>query len=320
MLLRWKSMAIYDCFTFYNEFELLELRLELLYPVMDHFVICECNKTQRGDDKPFYFAENKERFAKYLDKIINIQLTDPPTISHQRARSAGNVFAGSWDIENYQRNGIMRGLTHCQPNDLVIITDLDEIPNPEVLLHLDEQSLHLPSPMKMKKAWLKNVMMLLLFLKDKATIKRIVRGEGSVKDVLPYMPVAMELDLFYYFMNCKSRGRWHLPILSYYKNMFMPQVMRMSAYSTPYIRKAGWHLSYMGGLERIKRKMQSIVEGNDTFVKNDAYIFHCLDNGIDLFGRKGEEFTYDFLPLDQLDIPNVKTFLAKYPYLYHEPK
>lgn len=313
-------MAIYDCFTFYNEFELLELRLELLYPVVDHFVICECNKTQRGEDKPFYFAENKTRFAKYLDKIINIQLTDAPQISKTRTRSGGNVFAGDWDIENYQRNGIMRGLVHCQPDDLVIISDLDEIPNPEILSHLDEQSLYMPSPMRMKRTWLKTVMILLLFLKDKAAIKRIMLGKGFVKDILPYMPVGLELNLFYYFMNCKSRGYWRYPILSYYKNMFMPQVMRISARTMPYIRQAGWHLSYMGGLERIKKKMRSIVEGNDAFVKDDAYIFHCLENGIDLFGRKGKEFTYDFLPMDQLDIPNIKAFLEKYPYLYHEPK
>ena len=57
-------MEVYDCFIFYNELDLLEIRLKTLDSVVDHFVLVEATKTHRGKDKPLYFEENKERFKK----------------------------------------------------------------------------------------------------------------------------------------------------------------------------------------------------------------------------------------------------------------
>ena len=65
-------MKIIDCFTFYNEFKLLNYRLSILYPIVDYFIIVESNLTHSGSDKPFYFDENKERYSKFLDKIIKL--------------------------------------------------------------------------------------------------------------------------------------------------------------------------------------------------------------------------------------------------------
>lgn len=110
------SAEIYDCFIFYNELNILEIRLEELDPYVDKFVLVESRETFRGNEKPLYFAENKERFSKYLDKIIHvvvedrIQTTDP------------------WVRENYQRNQIMRGLKNCKGKDFILISDVDEIP------------------------------------------------------------------------------------------------------------------------------------------------------------------------------------------------
>ena len=61
---------IFDCFTFFNELELLELRLELLSTVVDRFIIVEASKTHSGLGKPFYFEENRARFSRFEDKII----------------------------------------------------------------------------------------------------------------------------------------------------------------------------------------------------------------------------------------------------------
>ena len=73
-------MAIYDCFTFYNEYELLELRLSLLYDVVDYFVISELDVTQSGSPKRYNFHENKNKFLPYMDKIIYLKETNAPLL------------------------------------------------------------------------------------------------------------------------------------------------------------------------------------------------------------------------------------------------
>jgi len=112
-------MKIYDCFTFYNETDLLELRLTELYNKVDHFVIVESNQTFTNKPKPWNF--DVERFKHYADKIIYIQVTDMPNSSN------------AWDNEQHQRNAIMRGLVDAAADDVVLISDADEIPRPEAI-------------------------------------------------------------------------------------------------------------------------------------------------------------------------------------------
>ncbi|MFA6665763.1 MAG: beta-1,4-N-acetylgalactosaminyltransferase, partial [Armatimonadota bacterium] len=71
-------MKVYDCFTFFNELELLELRLKLLNDVVDYFVLVESNKTFKNKDKEFVFEANKSMFEEYLAKIIYIRVEDMP--------------------------------------------------------------------------------------------------------------------------------------------------------------------------------------------------------------------------------------------------
>ena len=69
---------IYDCFCFFNEFDILDLRLNILDPYVDYFVICESSVTHTGAEKPFYFEENRDKFEKFLDKIIHVKVEDTP--------------------------------------------------------------------------------------------------------------------------------------------------------------------------------------------------------------------------------------------------
>jgi hypothetical protein len=108
-------MKVYDCFPFYNELDLLELRLTELYDHVDHFVLVESNTTYTSKDKPFYFEENKERYSKWLDKIIHIKVEDMP--HHPDA----------WVNDRFQRDQIFRGIKDADPNDLILVSDLDEI-------------------------------------------------------------------------------------------------------------------------------------------------------------------------------------------------
>ncbi|MDQ7817356.1 MAG: glycosyltransferase [Melioribacteraceae bacterium] len=114
-------MKIYDCFVFYNELELLELRLKELNEVVDYFVLVESSKTFTGLDKELVFAENRNRFSEYNHKIIHVVLDELPT---------GN---GAWEAEFFSRNAILNGLTNAADDDLIIISDVDEIPNSSII-------------------------------------------------------------------------------------------------------------------------------------------------------------------------------------------
>ena len=113
---------LFDCFTFFNELDLLEIRLETLDPVVDFFVLAESPVTYRADPKPYYFLENQERFAKFLPKIRHIKVEDMPL---------GKGFNQNWHRETHQRSALERGLFDAQPADLIMLSDLDEIPRPE---------------------------------------------------------------------------------------------------------------------------------------------------------------------------------------------
>ena len=120
---------IYDCFSFFNELDLLEIRLTTLDKVVNKFVLVESHYTHTGQPKPLYYAENINRFSKFNEKIIHIIADDFPDIPGATYREM------AWIRENWQRNAILRGLPkNVKDNDYLIIADLDEIPRPDAIL------------------------------------------------------------------------------------------------------------------------------------------------------------------------------------------
>ena len=125
---------IIDCFTFYNEIDMLKYRLNTLNEQVDYFVIVEATLTHAGHEKEMYFEKNKELFTKFKDKIIHIVVDDFPfnktNISYDKNEQ--------WVNEKYQRNCIKRGLSKLilKEEDLIIIADVDEIPDPCTLYQL----------------------------------------------------------------------------------------------------------------------------------------------------------------------------------------
>lgn len=118
-------MAVVDCFMFYNELDILELRLKTLWNVVDIFVLVESPKTHKGNDKPLYFKENLSRFKPYMDKIRHIIA---PVLEGSKV--------GIWDQEKYQRDHILSGLRTISEDSVVMISDVDEIPDPKLVPHL----------------------------------------------------------------------------------------------------------------------------------------------------------------------------------------
>jgi len=132
-------MKLVDCFTFYNELNMLELRLEELYDVVDTFVIVEAVTTYTGNKKELYFQNNRDRFKKYLDKIVHVVVDDMPKSNN------------AWILERFQRNAIHRGLQRIalKDEDLIIISDLDEIPDTDTLLKFKNEMLDEPISLEM---------------------------------------------------------------------------------------------------------------------------------------------------------------------------
>jgi hypothetical protein len=112
-------MKIYDCFTFYNEFELLDLRIAEIYDQVDVMVIVEANQTFQNNPKPLYLRELRSRY-QHLDKLRVISLSDMPG-------------GDPWANERHQRDAIIRGLDDAAPEDIIMISDADEIPRPSTI-------------------------------------------------------------------------------------------------------------------------------------------------------------------------------------------
>src|ERR1700761_521914 len=114
------NRRIYDCFCFFDELEVLEIRLSELYGIVDYFVILEATTTFQGNDKPLLFAENRERYRAYDDKIryIALELPEPKD---------------PWARERFQRESIREYITDALDSDIIVISDADEIPRPAAL-------------------------------------------------------------------------------------------------------------------------------------------------------------------------------------------
>ncbi len=295
-------MKVYDCFTFYNEFELLELRLESLYSMVDCFVIVEADKTQRNEPKPFYFLENKTKFAKFLPKIRHLMMNV----------SLPYKGDGDWVIENAQRNYIKQGLFDAEPDDLIFVSDLDEIPNPQILDNIFKNQVGLLSQC-------------LLFTPPPSILanKQVyVPCQLLVRaiDFLEVSPVALDQTLHRYYLDLvKKDGYWQGTILTRYKNMDKPQTLRDFRTKFPRIPNGGWHFSSLGGIDRVIDKTRSVCEGHaveDSDKKYREFVKECMKQGSYL-GVQNNAGTRNFFPYDinNIKLPYLKEFVKKYPYL-----
>lgn len=113
-------MKVYDCIPFFNELDILELRLNILDKYVDKFIIEEATMTFSGQEKDLCFKANRDRFKRFLDKIVYVTVDDSPTTgtTHQR--------------DYFQKNRLIEGLKQvgATSDDVVIFGDCDEIPNP----------------------------------------------------------------------------------------------------------------------------------------------------------------------------------------------
>src|SRR5690606_9261187 len=220
---------VYDCFIFFNELDLLEIRLNELDSVVDKFVIVDADKTLQDKPKPFIFEENRERFAKFLDKIIYVKLTKYPLFI-----PVINPFS-PWKLEFYQRNSIVKGLKDCKPEDVILISDIDEIPRASVLKEYLAKGVDRIYGFKMD--------MYMYFLNHKLVFDKESRMSREQSEDGIWFGTAMVPKRLFKQKPYRIR------------KTLMRTMRRGQVYDI--IPNAGWHFSFMGGYNKIKQKLEA---------------------------------------------------------------
>ena len=248
-------MKIDACLLF-NELDLLELRLTELAGVVDRFVVVEATRTHKGTLKPLYYAENKARFAEWEDKIVHIvcPLADD-----------GDGLPAIRRREMIQRNAIIQGIRDCADNDILLISDCDELPRSELIpSHIEDGVI---------ATYLQK---LYYFDFNTYAPDRVWPGTRvcRVADARALSPHVIRNGL----------GQ---------PDRIYPQYM--------HIENGGWHYSYFGGAAAIQHKMteflhQELVTSANT---TQAAIEQKVSEARDIWGRDGEQ-TFTIGPADDL--------------------
>ena len=126
-------MKIFDCFMYFDEEVVLDVRLNILNKLVDYFVIVESKFTHKGDERKLKF--NHKKFEKFKDKIIYLVYEEQPSKieiindeDNENEKSRKYIFNAAYR-ENGQRNYIEKGIINAKKNDIILISDVDEIPN-----------------------------------------------------------------------------------------------------------------------------------------------------------------------------------------------
>jgi beta-1,4-mannosyl-glycoprotein beta-1,4-N-acetylglucosaminyltransferase len=218
-------MAIVDCFYFNNELDVLEIRLNILDSVVDKFVLIESSETFSGFEKPLYYKENKERFVKWNHKISHHVVECGDMDIFKQAVMSPNTASGEsyWIREFYQKESAKKALSFCTDNDLVFISDVDEIWNPIIFLsEIDSSTIYKPR----QKPY--------LYYLNQRTGEDWLGWTGTI---------------FTYYKNIKNACINHL------------RTDDMTEYVV--IENGGWHFNAIGGREKKQSAFKHPVYEND---------------------------------------------------------
>lgn len=266
-------MRILDCFPYFNEKELLELRINLLYDYVDKFIICDANRTHSGRIKPFT-CKNTLKDLNLLGDKIEVVEVDLSSLDN------------AWHRERMQRNAAAEFI---QEKDICYIADCDEIINPKFIKYYASVCENNPD----------NILRVpLAFLCGKADL-RVCDSIGKPIDwSAPYF--CMNSHLKEYSLSdireSKSIGR-----SIKFSDIFITENNQ--------ILESGWHFSWMGDLERMKTKCRSFYHYDEFSVVED-YIADI--DSTDPLGRKDhilKKYSTNLLPQKIYELKNVHNFL-----------
>lgn len=273
-----------DCFTYFNEKELLELRVNLLKDYVDGFIIADANRTFKGDPKPFTCLDTLRELGLAEEKI---------QVLHVELPSPEEVFT-PWAREYAQRDALGVGMRMTPPDSVFFLSDVDEIPKPSALLQAVELAknnrdacVRLSMPMFYGRADL-----------------RVVNPDGDPTEA----------------PNNWTCGT----VVLYEQLDKSPSQIRMSSNNLVVGDcDAGWHFSWMGGPERLKEKITSFSHCYDDIPNSIAPAYseemmEFLDNYVavegatDPLGRPDHilvPYSHDLLPSELFELEKVKNYL-----------
>jgi len=245
---------IIDCFTFFNELDLLKFRLAELYDKVDHFILIESTKTFTGQVKPLYYSLNKDEFENWNDKIIHVVVTDMPINLPQykidELVALPEIRNINWVREHHQRRSVVKGLNRLNLNfdDVIIMSDLDEIPDMDIVSN-NIKFLDM-GPIVFEQDW---------YIWNLEWMKGM-KWRGS------------SMFLFSQFIDNKD-------IFQHIRNLRWDEVDENKEFITV---DGGWHFSWFGSSEFIRKKMFSFAhtETATEYFRNLKNIEYLVREGL----------------------------------------
>jgi beta-1,4-mannosyl-glycoprotein beta-1,4-N-acetylglucosaminyltransferase len=203
---------IIDAFIFSDELDILEMRLTELYDSVDRFVLAEATRTFQDTPKPLWYDNHKDRFAPWADKIEHIVIADGELPS---------VAADSdpWCREHAHREHLSRALVGLDSNDIVLLSDVDEIPRP--------------------------------------LLARNVRPEGILVFRQRFHCFAVDWRHPQWWLGTTAATVSTITKLPDGKEFAYLRAARLKASNPPHLRDAGWHFTWLGGTDSALNKLAS---------------------------------------------------------------
>ena len=237
-------MAIYDCFQYFNEDEMVDLRLNVLHNYVDYFIISESTRSHQGKIKKINF--NINNFPKFKDKIKFIVAEYKEKINFK------NHIGGESPVEQHQRNALIEGIKDASPEDYIILSDSDEIPDLTKLNEIkkNKKFIAFSQKMFMYKLNLQNLDES-GWIGSKITKKKNLNSMQSLRN-----------------LKFKHYPFWRIDKLNLQ------------------IIKGGWHFSFLQRPDQILKKIKSYSHGefNDSSLNIETIEKRILNNK-DIFNR-----------------------------------
>ncbi len=242
-------MKLIDCFMYFDEDLMLDLRLNILNEIVDKFIIAEATRDHAGNEKKLNF--NLKNFSKFENKIQYLVVDDVPINVKSKKK---NWSANHWR-DQHQRNAMARGFENCDDEDLIMISDIDEIPDPKKMSEFKIQNKYACFMQKNFQSKLN-----LLNVTDKYWMgtkicqKKFLKSPQWLRDI-----------------KTKKRPFW-----KFYK----PKTPQL-------ILDGGWHFSFLKKPKDIAKKIISYSHqefNKDEFI-NEKKIEKRIENKQDLFNR-----------------------------------
>ncbi len=279
---------VYDCIPFFNELDILMLRLKILDPYVDKFIIEEATTTFSGQKKELCFEKNKSMFKEFLDKIEYIVVDEDRN------------FKASHERDYFQKNHLIEGLSKATADDIIIFGDCDEIPNPEALKKIIRDF----DKTKVYHFAQRNFY---AFLNMEEVSGKLL----SITGEFPEIP--------------GQERKWLGTKVCSIENIPKEGIVRLRDLISPCDKRSvrvangGWHFGYMGGyreknpVERIGVKVKAAAhqEYNDREVLSETMDHLIL--GRDIFGRDAR---FERVEVDSTYPDYLREHIGEYDHLY----